>query len=44
MSEHILTDLGTMGMNGKLQVPEGQAYRAKLGQGLNGYPGNRTKL
>jgi hypothetical protein len=44
MGEHILTDLGTMGMNGKLQVPEGQAYRAKLGQGLNGYPGNRTML
>ena len=44
MGERILTDLGTVGMKGKLQVLEGPAYRAKLGQGRNGYPGNRTIL
>jgi peptide/nickel transport system substrate-binding protein len=44
MGERILTDLGTVGMKGKLQVLEGPAYRAKLGQGGNGYPGNRMIL
>jgi peptide/nickel transport system substrate-binding protein len=44
MGERIFTGLGTVGMKGKLQVLEGPAYRAKLGQGRNGYPGNRTIL
>ena len=44
MGERILTDLGTVGVKGKLQVLEGPAYRAKLGQGRQGYPGNRTIL
>jgi peptide/nickel transport system substrate-binding protein len=44
MGERILTDLGAVGMKGKLQVLEGPAYRAKLGQGRQGYPGNRTIL
>jgi peptide/nickel transport system substrate-binding protein len=44
MGERILTDLGAAGIRGKLQVLEGPAYRAKLGQGRQGYPGNRTIL
>jgi peptide/nickel transport system substrate-binding protein len=44
MGERILTDLGAVGIRGKLQVLEGPAYRAKLGQGRQGYPGNRTIL
>jgi peptide/nickel transport system substrate-binding protein len=44
MGERILTDLGAVGIKGKLQVLEGPAYRAKLGQGRQGYPGNRTIL
>jgi peptide/nickel transport system substrate-binding protein len=44
MGERILTDLGAVGIQGKLQVLEGPAYRAKLGQGRQGYPGNRTIL
>jgi peptide/nickel transport system substrate-binding protein len=44
MGERILTDLGAVGVRGKLQVLEGPAFRAKLGQGRQGYPGNRTIL
>jgi peptide/nickel transport system substrate-binding protein len=42
MGERILTDLGAVGIRGKLQVLEGPAYRTKLGQGRQGFPGNRT--
>lgn len=42
MGERILTDLGAVGIRGKLEVLEGPAFRAKLGQGRKGYPGNRT--
>jgi peptide/nickel transport system substrate-binding protein len=42
MGERILTDLGVIGIRGKLQVMEGPAFRAKIAQGRKGYPGNRT--
>ena len=42
MGERILTDLGAVGIRGKLEILEGPAYRVKLGQGRKGYPGNRT--
>jgi peptide/nickel transport system substrate-binding protein len=42
MGERILTDLGAVGIRGKLQVMEGPAFRAKIAQGRTGYPGNRT--
>jgi peptide/nickel transport system substrate-binding protein len=42
MGERILTDLGAVGIRGKLQVMEGPAFRAKIAQGRRGYPGNRT--
>lgn len=42
MGERILTDLGGVGIRGKLQVLEGPAFRAKIAQGRSGYPGNRT--
>ncbi len=42
MGERILTDLGAIGIRGKLQVMEGPAFRAKIAQGRKGYPGNRT--
>jgi ABC-type transport system substrate-binding protein len=37
-----LTDLGSIGIRGKLQVMEGRAFRAKIAHGRKGYPGNRT--
>jgi peptide/nickel transport system substrate-binding protein len=42
MGERILTDLRAIGIRGKLQAVEGPAFRAKIGQGRKGYPGNRT--
>jgi len=42
MGERILTDLGAVGIRGKLEILEGPAYRVKLGQGRKGYAGNRT--
>lgn len=42
MGERILTDLRAIGIRGKLQSLEGPAFRAKIGQGRKGIPGNRT--
>ena len=42
MGERILTDLRAVGIRGKLQSLEGPAFRAKIGQGRKGVPGNRT--
>jgi peptide/nickel transport system substrate-binding protein len=42
MGERILADLRAVGIRGKLQVLEGPAFRAQIGQGRKGYPGNRT--
>jgi len=42
MGERILTDLRAVGIRGKVQVMEGPAFRAKIGQGRKGYPGNKT--
>ena len=42
MGERILTDLRAIGIRGKMQVLEGPAFRAKIGQGRKAYPGNRS--
>ena len=42
MGERILTDLRAIGIRAKLQSIEGPAFRAKIGQGRKGFPGNRT--
>jgi peptide/nickel transport system substrate-binding protein len=42
MGERVLTDLRAAGIRGKLQAVEGPAFRAKIGQGRKGYPGNKT--
>jgi peptide/nickel transport system substrate-binding protein len=42
MGERILTDLRAVGIRGKLMAIEGPAFRAKIGQGRKGYPGNKT--
>jgi peptide/nickel transport system substrate-binding protein len=42
MGERILTDLGAVGIRGKLQVLEGPGLRAKLAQGRKGFAGHRT--
>ena len=42
MGERVLTDLRAIGIRGKLQSLEGPAFRAKIGQGRKGVPGNRT--
>jgi peptide/nickel transport system substrate-binding protein len=42
MGERVLTDLRAVGIRGKLQAVEGPAFRAKIGQGRKGYPGNKT--
>jgi peptide/nickel transport system substrate-binding protein len=42
MGERVVTDLRAIGIRGKLQAVEGPAFRAKIGQGRKGYPGNRT--
>jgi peptide/nickel transport system substrate-binding protein len=42
MGERILTDLRAVGIRGKLQAVEGPAFRAKIGKGRKGYPGNKT--
>jgi peptide/nickel transport system substrate-binding protein len=42
MGERIVTDLGVVGIRGKLQVLEGPGLRAKMAQGRKGFPGNRT--
>ncbi|MGH7220181.1 MAG: ABC transporter substrate-binding protein, partial [Nitrospiraceae bacterium] len=42
MGERIITDLRAVGIRGKLQSLEGPAFRAKMGQGRKGFPGNRT--
>jgi hypothetical protein len=38
----VLTDLRAVGIRGQLDVLEGPAFRAKIGQGRKGFPGNRT--
>ena len=42
MGERVLVDLRAVGIRGKLEVLEGPAFRAKIGRGRTGYPGNRT--
>ncbi len=42
MGERILTDLRAIGIRGRLQTLEGPAFRAKIGQGRKGIPGNHT--
>ena len=42
MAERITTDLRAIGIRGKMQTLEGPAFRAKVGQGRKGYPGNRN--
>jgi peptide/nickel transport system substrate-binding protein len=42
MGERILADLRAVGIRGKLQSLEGPAFRAKIGEGRKGFPGNRT--
>jgi peptide/nickel transport system substrate-binding protein len=42
MGERVLTDLRAVGIRGRLQAVEGPAFRAKIGQGRKGYPGNKT--
>jgi peptide/nickel transport system substrate-binding protein len=42
--ERILTDLGAVGIRGKMQVLEGPAFRSKLGQGSKGFPGHKTMV
>lgn len=44
MGQRILADLAAVGIRGKLEVLEGPAFRAKVGQGRKGFPGNRTIL
>jgi peptide/nickel transport system substrate-binding protein len=44
MAERIMTDLRAAGIRGKLEVVEGPAFRAKIGQGRKGYAGNKTIL
>jgi peptide/nickel transport system substrate-binding protein len=44
MGQRVLADLGSVGIRGKLEVLEGPAFRAKLGKGRKGFPGNRTIL
>jgi ABC-type transport system substrate-binding protein len=38
----VVTDLRAVGVRGKVQVLEGPAFRAMLGQGRKGFKGNRT--
>jgi peptide/nickel transport system substrate-binding protein len=40
--ERVLTDLRAMGIRAKLQTLEGPVFRSKIGQGRNGFEGNRT--
>jgi peptide/nickel transport system substrate-binding protein len=42
MGQRILADLRAVGIRGKLQVLEGPAFRAKIGAGRKGFPGDRT--
>jgi peptide/nickel transport system substrate-binding protein len=42
MGERVLVDLRAVGIRGKLEVLEGPAFRAKMGRGRKGYPGNKT--
>jgi peptide/nickel transport system substrate-binding protein len=42
MGERVLTDLGAVGIRGKLQVLEGPGFFAKIADGRKGYPSNRT--
>jgi peptide/nickel transport system substrate-binding protein len=42
MGQRILADLRAVGIRGNLEVLEGPAYRAKIGQGRKGFPGSRT--
>jgi peptide/nickel transport system substrate-binding protein len=42
MGQRILADLRAVGIRGKLEVLEGPAFRAKVGQGRKGFPGNKT--
>jgi peptide/nickel transport system substrate-binding protein len=42
MAQRILGDLRAVGIRGKMEVLEGPAFRAKVGQGRKGFPGNRT--
>ena len=40
--ERVVTDLGAIGIRGKIQALEGPAFRSMMGQGRNGFKGNRT--
>ena len=40
--ERVVTDLGAVGIRGKMQVMEGPAFRAMIGLGRKGFKGNRT--
>jgi peptide/nickel transport system substrate-binding protein len=42
MGERILVDLRAVGIRGKLEVLEGPAFRAKMGRGRKGFPGNKS--
>jgi peptide/nickel transport system substrate-binding protein len=42
MGERIVTDLGAIGIRGRLQVLEGPALRTMLGQGRKGFQGSKT--
>jgi peptide/nickel transport system substrate-binding protein len=42
MGERIMTDLGNIGIRGKLQVLEGPALRTMLAQGRKGFQGSKT--
>ncbi len=42
MGQRILGDLRAVGIRGKIEVLEGPAFRAKIGQGRKAFPGNRT--
>jgi peptide/nickel transport system substrate-binding protein len=44
MGQRVIADLGAVGIKGKLEVLEGPAFRAKMGKGRAGFPGNRTIL
>jgi peptide/nickel transport system substrate-binding protein len=41
-AERVVTELGAVGIRGKMQVLEGPAFRAMTGQGRKGFKGNRT--
>jgi peptide/nickel transport system substrate-binding protein len=42
MGQRVLNDLSAIGIRGKLEALEGPTFRAKVGQGAKGFPGDRT--